>query len=145
MEKILIPLSLYRIMQKHAEESYPYECCGVMIGEKGDPSEGITLLRVVPAENQEKERMQDRFVMDPLFYLKTEEGLNPEERIIGFYHSHPDCPEIPSETDRTYAQGWPGFIWTIHRVEQGVHVSSRSWILDETGERFRELKVEFLP
>jgi proteasome lid subunit RPN8/RPN11 len=145
MNKIRIPIPVYRVMQRHAEESYPNECCGILIGRKETSNDAITLLRVVPAENQEKDRGRDRFILDPLFYLKTEENLKDEERIVGFYHSHPDCPEIPSETDRMYAQGWPGFIWTIHRVEQGTHVSSRSWILEENGERFREIIMEFLP
>lgn len=145
MERVLIPLNLYREMQKHAESTYPYECCGILVGKKDTPPGTLEIVRIVPAENEAKERRRDRFTIDPLFYLKTEEQVAPGERIIGFYHSHPDCPEIPSETDRSYALGWPGFLWIIHRVEQGTHASVRSWMLEEDGSRFRELKTEFLP
>lgn len=144
MERVLIPLEIYRSMQKHAENTYPYECCGILVGSLNPPPHSIAILRIVPAENQAGERMRDRFTIDPLFYLKTEESLSPEETIVGFYHSHPDCPEIPSETDRTYALGWPGFLWIIHRVEQGIHASARSWMLAMDGSRFYELKMEFL-
>jgi len=141
---VKVPLSLYRVMQEHGEKTYPFECCGILVGRKED-DHTITIARVVPAENQEKERGKDRFVLDPLFYLQTEKSLEKGETIVGFYHSHPDCPELPSQTDLLYAQGWLDFLWIIERIEQGTHIGSRVFRLTPDGSRFEEgiLKILF--
>lgn len=141
-DSIEIPLALHRAMAAHLEPAYPNEGCGIMVGD----TEGTTLRlsRVVGAENLNKERGRDRFEIDPLFYLQTERSCGPGEKVIGFFHSHPDCPEIASETDRQFARGWPGFVWIIYRVEQGIATSVRAWLLDNDTERFDEITIRFV-
>jgi proteasome lid subunit RPN8/RPN11 len=50
--------------------------------------------------------------------------------IIGFYHSHPDYPAIPSEFDRLYA--WQEYSYIIVAVKNGKPTDINSWCLDET-------------
>lgn len=141
---IEIPLHLHRRMQAHVEAAYPNEGCGIMVGTvTGD--RGV-LRRVVTAENQNTERGRDRFEIDPLLYMRTERELAAGESVIGFFHSHPDCPEVASRTDLAFARNWPGFIWLIYRVEQGTSAGLRSWMLssdesgfEETGIRYTEI------
>ncbi len=140
-DKIRIPRELHKQMQAHLEPSYPHEGCGIMIGSKSGKT--VDLTRVVGAENQNKERGHDRFEIDPLFYFQTEKALTDGEHVLGFFHSHPDCPEVASETDRTFALNWPDFVWVIYRVDQGTASSVRSWILDDETDQWSEMIVEF--
>jgi proteasome lid subunit RPN8/RPN11 len=51
--------------------------------------------------------------------------------IIGIYHSHTDCPAVPSECDRTLA--WAQYSYIIVSVRQGCWEDLRSWSLDGEG------------
>jgi proteasome lid subunit RPN8/RPN11 len=58
---------------------------------------------------------------------KRGRDLNLE--IIGFFHSHPDYPAIPSECDRV--QAWEVYSYPIVSVIQGKAIEIKSWVLDE--------------
>lgn len=53
--------------------------------------------------------------------------------MVGVFHSHPDRPAQPSETDRALALPW--FSYIITSVQGGRALESRSWRLldDRTG------------
>ena len=59
--------------------------------------------------------------------------------LIGVFHSHPDCPNVPSEYDREWAQ--PFFSYIITRVDNGKSVSHRSWRLTEDRSKYDEEKI----
>ena len=45
-----------------------------------------------------------RYVIEPLEYLRVERQADAESlALLGFYHSHPDHPAVPSEYDREHA------------------------------------------
>lgn len=77
----------------HAKTGYPQEVCGLLAGR------GEYILRVIPIENRAQDK-QRGFLISP-HDLNTHlpqiraEGLS----LLGFYHSHPDTPPIPSPTD----------------------------------------------
>jgi proteasome lid subunit RPN8/RPN11 len=54
--------------------------------------------------------------------------------VLGFYHSHPDCPARPSEYDREHA--WPFYSYVIVSIAKGSAVDMTSWLLDEATETF---------
>ena len=63
-------------------------------------------------------------------------GLNPLEEdeadekgltLVGYYHSHPNSPAIPSEYDRDHAL--PNFVYIITSVQAGKAVYMRGWKL----------------
>jgi len=60
--------------------------------------------------------------------------------VMGFYHSHPDAPAVPSEFDREHA--WPGYCYVIVSVRQGVPLEMRNWLLREDQSGFDEDAVE---
>ena len=137
---VVVPKALDQEMRTHLEPAYPNEGCGIMIGTiDGDTAK---MTRAVPAENQNSERGHDRFEIDPMLYYQTERNLADGENVIGFFHSHPDCPEIASETDRQFALNWPGFVWLIYRVDEGKSQGLRGWIIDESTEQFIEMNVK---
>ena len=67
-----------------------------------------------------------------------EKGLT----LVGYYHSHPDAPAIPSEYDRDHAL--PNFVYVITSVRDGDAVDMRVWQLKADRSSFdgAELVVE---
>jgi proteasome lid subunit RPN8/RPN11 len=120
----------------HVEEAYPEEGAGFLIGDEGQVKEILAL-----SNAREDEARHNRFLITPEDYLKAEVkadslGLS----LIGVFHSHPDCPNVPSEYDREWAQ--PFFSYIITRVDEGRVVSHRSWRLVEDRTQYTEEKIE---
>ena len=93
-------------MSQHGIQVFPEECCGAMLGSiEGDIK---TVMELIPIENQSTENKQRRFALTPDDYQHCE-FLAKEKQLVllGFYHTHPNEPAIPSETDKKYA--WPFF------------------------------------
>ncbi|MBN8583079.1 MAG: M67 family metallopeptidase [Anaerolineae bacterium] len=123
-------------INKHIEAAYPGEGAGFLLGADGDVNE------VLPLENaREEEARHNRFLLTPEDYLKAEmKAMELGVDLIGVFHSHPDCPNVPSEYDREWAQ--PFFSYVISRVDQGKAVSHRSWKLLEDRTKYEEEEIE---
>jgi proteasome lid subunit RPN8/RPN11 len=121
----------------HVEEAYPDEGAGFLVGDAGEVKE------ILPLSNaREDVARHNRFLITPEDYLKAELkadslGLS----LIGVFHSHPDCPNVPSEYDREWAQ--PFFSYIITRVDEGKAVSHRSWRLVEDRSKYDEEEIKF--
>ncbi len=127
---------LKRIHQ-HAGECYPNECCGILVGRTGERKR---VIKIIETENVEITRGRDRYVLDGKDFLKADniakrEGLE----IIGFYHSHPGYPPVPSSTDRELA--WQGYSYLIVSLQDGEDPEFRCWILNEVGKSWFEEKI----
>jgi proteasome lid subunit RPN8/RPN11 len=48
--------------------------------------------------------------------------------VLGFYHSHPDHPAVPSKFDVEHA--WPWYSYVIVRVDRGHAAELTSWELE---------------
>ena len=59
--------------------------------------------------------------------------------VLGFYHSHPDHPARPSETDRQAA--WPFYSYVIVSIGKGEPLDMTCWVLDEATEGFEEQRI----
>ena len=96
-----------------AEQAYPHECCGILIGKTGDT---ITISDIREATNQiPEEKTKRHFEIDPLFLYQVEQEIEGSDlEVVGFYHSHPDCKAIPSEQDLEYMI--PGLVYVILSV-----------------------------
>jgi proteasome lid subunit RPN8/RPN11 len=114
-----------------AKQSYPHECCGFLFGHESNTQRTITLAQ--PVDNRNEQNPQRRFEIAPLDYLRAEQfALSNQISLLGVYHSHPDHPAIPSETDLHFAQ--PYFSYLIVSVQAGQIHHSRSWQLDAKGQ-----------
>ena len=127
---------LIKRINKHIEAAYPGEGAGFLLGTDGDVNE------VLPLDNaREEEARHNRFLLTPEDYLKAEmKAMELGVDLIGVFHSHPDCPNVPSEYDREWAQ--PYFSYIISRVDQGKTVSHRSWRLVEDRSKYDEEEIE---
>lgn len=138
----------------HAEETYPYECVGLLLGrinaertEVEDifptPNRWTADVGLTPADTDHSQR--DRFYLDPRDYLRAERTAHSRDLdVVGCYHSHPDHPAVPSPRDVTGAQGIGGgsrFAFLIQSVREGRAAELTAWTLDDTGMRFIEEKM----
>jgi proteasome lid subunit RPN8/RPN11 len=77
----------------HARESSPRECCGLLLGRRGDIAE------VFRARNIADEP-ESRFLIDPEDHFAARRAARTRGiDVVGFYHSHPRTPAEPSERD----------------------------------------------
>ncbi len=119
--------------------AYPAECCGLLIGNK-DNKGAILVSRIVPSVNQLSQQGNDRFEIDPQTRIDLERALrDTPECIIGHYHSHPDHPADPSQTDLEQAYE-PDLIWLIVSVRKGEATDVKAHRLDTTTKSFAEIK-----
>lgn len=139
MSAIRASLEQIKQIRLHAENTYPEECCGLLLGRINDRDKLIVEIRqtenswelglaeLLPIKTGNK---QNRFSIAPEILLKVQkEARDRNLSIIGIYHSHPDHPAIPSEYDRAIA--WQQYSYIIVSVQQGRAQDIRSWTLDE--------------
>jgi len=131
--KISKPL-LNQICQ-HLESGYPHEACGVMLGNEGVVTEAVA------ADNQRTDSAKNRYLIDPLVYLKIERDADKRHlQVIGIYHSHPDVAARPSQFDLDHA--WPNFSYLIVSVVKGKAIATNSWRLRDDRSTFDPEAVE---
>jgi len=124
-------------IHEHLEACYPNEGCGVMLGQDG------TVAEVIGADNQRDDSARNRYLIDPLVYLKIEREADKRGlQVLGIYHSHPDVAARPSQFDLYHA--WPDFSYLIISVVKGKAVESNSWRLRDDRSAFDQEAIEIL-
>lgn len=134
-----------QLISIHAEHIYPEECCGILLGQIDKLSK--TVVEVIPTINAwiKSELTEDLDMSDEITHTKNsrytilpQDIFRSQKRardlcldIIGFFHSHPDCPAIPSTCDRD--QAWEVYSYPIVSVIQGKVSTIKSWVLDRDG------------
>ena len=125
-------------IEAHGKEGFPNEVCGIILGVSGDEKKEV--LQLKRGTNLNKDRTHDRYELDPKDLLQAERDARDSDMdIIGFYHSHPDHPDIPSEFDRERA--WPDYSYIITSIMGGKEASTRSWLLNDESHIFEEEKI----
>ena len=130
----------YDSLRQHGEETYPHECCGVLLGQIDDAARIVTT--VARAGNTRTDSAHNRYNIDPKELIRIQsEGRKRGEDIIGFYHSHPDHPARWSQTDFAEAH-WYGCSYVITNVEKGKAVLTNSFALEGSDENDKKLMDE---
>lgn len=128
-----LPPDVLEALDLAAAQGYPYECCGLLLGLNADGVCRVTAMR--QARNLNRERARDRYELDPADYMAAEREAKAQGlQIVGIWHTHPDHPAIPSETDR--AAAWPGWSYLILSVSRDGVQAVTSWRLN--GETFEQ-------
>jgi proteasome lid subunit RPN8/RPN11 len=134
----------YAALRLHGEETYPHECCGVLLGTMTDDGARV-VTSIARAGNTRTDSPQNRYNIDPKELVRIQrEGRERGEDIIGFYHSHPDHPARWSQTDLAEAH-WFGCSYVITSVEKGKAVLTNSFELagfDENDKKLVDEKIE---
>lgn len=129
-------------LRKHAEEAYPAECCGVLIGHIRGEQRAVST--VVGCENASPDRRWDRYIIDPKDLVRIQrQAREAGQEIVGFYHSHPDHPAQWSRTDLDQAH-WIGYSYVITSVSRGVPGETNSFLLTGAVEEDKRFVAEEL-
>jgi len=125
-------------IRAEAARAYPHEGCGALVGSPGLVRETLAL------PNQETGSPRTRFTVAPRDYLAVEAAADARGlALLGFWHSHPDHPARPSETDRAYA--WPGLLTLVIAVERGEPRELTAWEVPGPEAPFRQLALTVGP
>ena len=134
---VKIAKSAYSGIISHAESGFPHEVCGVLIGTDG------TISDYRECKNLNTQRAHDRYDLDPVSFKQADEWARANGmEILGIYHSHPDHPSLPSETDRQRA--WPEWVYMIFSINGGKYNDARAWVLEDFDSHFNEAAVELI-
>jgi proteasome lid subunit RPN8/RPN11 len=111
----------------HARDAAPHECCGLLIGSAEAIVEATRAANIADGPTS-------RFLIDPEDHIAgRREARRRGLDVVGFYHSHPDAPATPSDTDVAEAS-YPEHLYLIvslaadrpdvalYRLDAGVFV-----------------------
>ena len=135
----------YEALRAHGEETYPNECCGVLLGKKVSGEAINHVHQIVRAGNTRTDSAHNRYNIAPQELVRIQRqarGLSLD--IVGFYHSHPDHPAQWSPTDFAEAH-WLGCSYVITSVEKGKAVLTNSFLLtgaEEDTKKFEDESIQ---
>lgn len=129
---LILSRALYDQLRAHGEETYPNECCGILLGKAG--ADAIRVDSLLRAGNTRTDSAHNRYHIAPQELIAAQRqarqhGLD----IVGFYHSHPDHPAQWSQTDFAEAH-WFGCSYVITAVERARAKATNSFLLTGTSE-----------
>jgi proteasome lid subunit RPN8/RPN11 len=124
-------------MREHGERDYPFECCGLMLGSFASKGHKIVSETYPISNAREEEAKRNRFLIRPEELMRGEKYAREKQLdVVGFYHSHPDEPAVPSKYDLDHA--WPTYSYVVVSVGKGQAVDLRSWEMETDRSRFNE-------
>ena len=139
MNDLVLPSELARAIEREGSAAYPNECCGIMYGRDVGRERRVERLEAV-INSFVAEEQYHRFSIDPKELMRAEKSAAAAgQLVLGFYHSHPDHPARPSETDRQAA--WPFYSYVIVSIGKGEPLDMTCWVLDEATERFERQDI----
>jgi proteasome lid subunit RPN8/RPN11 len=138
---INIEKQLVNKIKKDCEKTYNAECCGAIFGENNNDL--FSVKELLEFNNEGEENRERRYLISPRQYMKSEKiAFEKNLNLLGFYHSHPDHPAIPSQFDTDHA--FPNFIYMIVSVKKGKAENLTSWKLMEDRTGFKEIKMNII-
>ncbi len=143
--KLSISAELAEKIRVHGVESYPYECCGALLGQDASSIETNLkprkILGLFALANRREDSPRNRFLVTPRDVIDAEQAAQSQGlHVIGWYHSHPDHPAKPSEYDREHA--WPWYSYVIVSIENAFPQEMTSWRLDDDRAGYSEEPIE---
>jgi len=129
-----------KIIRAEGENAYPNECCGILIGEVD--GSGVKTVKYTEAIRNAREdgEQYHRFLITPEEMMQAERNARKRKQdVIGFYHSHPDHPAMPSDYDKEHAL--PFYSYIIVSVMQGKSKELTSWELTADRKKFESENI----
>ena len=131
---IVLEAALQQKIFRQMEAAYPNEGGGFLLGHL--ETDTVRIADIVQVQNTfEAEEQFHRYAMTPLDWARLEDEADARGlTLVGYYHSHPNAPAIPSIYDRDHAL--PNFTYIITSVQNGQAVDMRVWRLRADREQF---------
>jgi proteasome lid subunit RPN8/RPN11 len=114
-------------MVSHAQEAYPNECVGAMLGSIGDDNKNV--VAAIPLPNAFEGSQAERYVLRPDDLAAASRAARERNLdLIGIYHSHPDCGAYFSETDLENSSPWFCSSYVVLSIQKGAFHHANSWL-----------------
>jgi proteasome lid subunit RPN8/RPN11 len=140
-------------IRRHGAETFPYECCGALLGRDSASDEKVSapdeslvgtpreVLGLFPLVNRRDDSPRNRFAVSADDVRDAEKAAREHGlEVIGWYHSHPDHPARPSDFDREHA--WPWYSYVIVSVMKGEPADMTSWRLNDDRQNYSAEGIE---
>jgi proteasome lid subunit RPN8/RPN11 len=127
-------------IREHGVRDYPYECCGLLLG-RFDVN-GKVVSEIFPISNaREESAKRNRFLIAPEELMRGERYAREHDlEVVGFYHSHPDSPAVPSQYDLEHA--WPTYSYIIVSTSADRANDLFSWEQEPDRSRFNQEEIQ---
>ena len=136
---ISVTEQLLNVIRAHGVRDYPYECCGLLLGHFA--AEGKVVTQTYPISNaREESAKRNRFLIEPAELMRGERYARERDlEVVGFYHSHPDSPAVPSQYDLEHA--WPTYSYIIVSTRADRAEDLFSWEQEPDRSRFNQEEI----
>jgi proteasome lid subunit RPN8/RPN11 len=140
--KLILPHVLHANVRRYLERAFPNEAGGFLIGKFDGESDDRVVTEIRYVDNVfETEERYHRYLMDEGAFQAAEDYADERGLVLmGYFHSHPNSPAIPSEFDRIHAL--PNFAYLIVSVQDGQAAESLVWLLADDRSRFNPVAFE---
>lgn len=127
-------------IRTHGADAYPEEGCGFLLGTVTNDGEN-RVSAIQRATNRQSQNRTHRYQLTAEDYRDADvaaraQGLD----VVGVYHSHPDHPARPSETDLEEAT-FPGYTYVIVSVDGGSPKNVTAWALASDRSEFNREEI----
>jgi proteasome lid subunit RPN8/RPN11 len=137
---IFVPKQQLAEIREHGVRDYPYECCGLLLGHY--TAEGKVVTETYAISNaREETAKRNRFLITPEELMRGERhAASRDLEVVGFYHSHPDSPAVPSNYDLEHA--WPTYSYIIVSTSADQATDLFSWEQQADRSRFNQEEIQ---
>ncbi len=132
--QVFLKGTLQQEIFRQLEASYPNEGGGFLLGVLA--GDAVQISDVIGIDNVFEEAEQyHRYAMTPQDWMRLEDEADARGlALVGYYHSHPDSPAVPSVYDRDHAL--PHFTYLITHVQDAKAVEMLAWRLRDDRSQF---------
>lgn len=123
------------VIKQHVQSTYPEEGGGLLLGRFDDGRAIVEEIRVLPNTWDVDAERRRRYLIPSDVMLREQRASDARDLdVVGYFHSHPDHPAVPSEFDRDHAL--PNWSYVIVSVWQGRAGDVLTWQLREDRSAF---------
>lgn len=138
---LVLSETLYHQIRDHLENAFPNEGGGFLVGTVENGQQTVTEIHPVQNVFASEEQFHRFLAEDGAFWRIEDEADAKGLSLLGYFHSHPDSPPVPSEYDRVHALR--SFSYLIVSVMAGKADTVRLWQLVDDRSRFDEVDLIF--
>lgn len=134
MAPVALPRSLANRLLHQAQTNAQREICGLIGACSGVPADCYPVSNIASDPRRE-------FLMDPRQQIEAMRRMRERgEVLFGIYHSHPETPPWPSESDLARA-AYPGTLYLI--ISPGTDRAPEIRGFRLQGEKYEEVELQF--
>jgi len=133
---LMLSVEQLNIVRRYVESTYPEEGGGLLLGAFENGRSVVREVRAIPNTwDVDAEKRRRYLIPGPLLWLNEEPAAEARGlSIVGYFHSHPDHPAVPSDFDREHAL--PNWSYLIVAVHKGRAADALAWQLREDRSAF---------